>query len=205
MLGVVGELMYDIHWLLNSYSLYSQSHVHNNSQSTSTKMGNTKRNINIQQEQQREKSHCGNCALFLSMTFREPGSDSSMTGRWVPTQSQIQPVSHPLLHCCSVSSLVSFPLLCCSQSLSRCSLEEAFLGMWRGLGDSPGSHDLLPFLQSHSLLWTGRRCNKATERVLIWAAFLLAFYCLHLALRERLSAFVVSEAHHRNIWSDDAH
>lgn len=42
-------------------------------------------------------------------------------------------VSHPLLHCSPVSSLVALPLLCCSQSLSRCVVEGAFLGTWPGL------------------------------------------------------------------------
>lgn len=42
-------------------------------------------------------------------------------------------VSHPLLHCSLVSSLVAFPLLGCSQSLSRCFLEGAFYSTWSGL------------------------------------------------------------------------
>lgn len=42
-------------------------------------------------------------------------------------------VSHPLLHCSPASSLVALPLLCCSQSLSRCVVEGAFLGTWPGL------------------------------------------------------------------------
>lgn len=51
------------------------------------------------------------------MSFREPGSDSSTTDFWVPTQTYgWAAVSHPFLHCSPASSLVSLPLLCSSQS-----------------------------------------------------------------------------------------
>lgn len=77
------------------------------------------------------KVSVGTGPCFLSMSFRKSRSDSSITDFWVPTQTYSQAaVSHPFLHCSPVSSLVSFPLLCCSQSLLCCSLEGAFFRTW---------------------------------------------------------------------------
>ena len=98
----------------------------------------------------------GTEARFLSMSFREPGSDSSTTESRVPTQTCSRAaVSHLFLHCSPASPLVSSPppLVQHAEFVVMFSGRSFFFGTWSGAAVThAGSHDLLPFLQSYCLL-----------------------------------------------------
>lgn len=110
-------------------------------------------------------------------------------------------VSHPLPHCSPVSS----PGLAPPPDFGACEVchvvlwRELSSGRGRSRGDTPSSHDLLPFLPRYCLLTTQSRklVHKVTgSRVcqfgLCWVSIVLDG-----GLSQGPCAFVVSEAHRR--------
>lgn len=134
-----------------------QLHVHQDKERQTCRLSSpegkwsTSRSINTHQERTAWERSAWKSGLVFLNDFQKADRDSSrllgshpepLQRRWCHIHSFIV-LRLPLWFLC--------PLLRCPPSLSRCSLEGAFFG-GGGRADAPGSHDLLPFLQTYCLL-----------------------------------------------------